>query len=158
MRIRSRVLPSLIVFILMFAFPSCHPLTLLEAILCRDNATYGSISPRAKYTAFVYQRSCGATTGVATFVAIQPGVGDLKGKGEDTILAVDCVVPIGLYWTDETHLSVECLGLPTDRVWQKQFTWREVTIAYESYGEIDCTDHSQVQHPRREDSRKRKGE
>lgn len=101
--------------------------------LCKEEITIGNITPDGRHVASVYQRSCGATTGWATFVNIRPRSTRFRGGGKDVIFGADGLYPIGVYWSDNTHLRVEYIRCPQNKIFKQEKSWKDVAISYVSY-------------------------
>jgi hypothetical protein len=103
---------------------------------CKNTITFGAISPDGRYVATVYQRACGAPTGVATRVEIQSLSTKFKGQPKDSIFAFAGPIPVGVVWIDNSSLRVECIRCAPDKIFKQEKAWKDVTISYESYGDI----------------------
>ena len=116
------------------ACPSCRPENFDFFNTCVEQQVIGGMSPNAQYSAVVYQRSCGATTGWGTFITIFPSSEKFKGGGKGVIYGIDGLYGINVTWPDDTHLRVECIRCDQTKIFKQDSKWRDVTVSYESYG------------------------
>ncbi len=131
--IRAGVLGALL---LSCIFSGCDLYQLADAIgMCEDRISFGAVSPDERYIATAYHRDCGATTDTTTYVNIRSATAKFVGQGKDVVLAIEWLVPIGLFWTDNVHLSVQAIGCPS-KVYRQEMVWHDISISYESFGQI----------------------
>lgn len=128
-----------IVATLIILFVACwcyfYPLSDLVG-LCRNEITFAATAPDGRYVATVYQRRCGPPSRSAIYVSIRAVPSRFKATPNDSILVIDWTLPIGLFWTDNSHLVVQSIGWPADHVVRQEKVWHDVSVSYESYGKI----------------------
>jgi hypothetical protein len=125
-----------IVALAALAYPSCRPENFDLLTTCEEKQVIGGMSPNGQYSAIVYLRSCGATTGWSTFITVFPNSQKFKGGGKDVIYGIDGLYGISVIWLDDTHLRVDCIRCDQTKIFKQDSKWRDVTVSYESYGSI----------------------
>ncbi len=88
-------------------------------------------NPNNQYEARVFKRDCGATTSIATVVAIR-GKKHISESQDIFVVAGD--VPILIYWTDINELLILTSfdnSLESDLVYKKVLNWDSIRITYE---------------------------
>jgi hypothetical protein len=81
--------------------------------LCRDEILNQSISPDGKWSAKTVLRDCGATTAETNLVYLQPAGTPAKKLG-DVVVVVRHDHGVGLSWSDNKTLVVDCTGCGND--------------------------------------------
>jgi hypothetical protein len=85
-------------------------------------------SPTGRYTAAVFHRECGATTGFNTQIALRRSWRDFS-YDSGKVLAMDGRHVLSLKWVDDEHLVVL---LPADQVNIQEHMWKDVTVEYKA--------------------------
>ena len=85
-------------------------------------------SPSDKYEVIVYTKDCGATTSVATIVALRQGG---SANTFETVVAVDAVGGVSVDWLGPDQLSVSLpVRISSPNVFGKVKHWQAVSIDY----------------------------
>ena len=95
--------------------------------LCGNDELVETVSPNGKLKAVSFRRSCGATTGYSTHVAILPAAKRLPNEPGNTFVADDEVTVIAR-WLDDQQLIIS--GGATGAI-RREASVRRFQIVYE---------------------------
>ncbi|MEI7038349.1 hypothetical protein [Fulvimonas yonginensis] len=93
---------------------------------CGNEIVPRSASPSRAISAVVFNRHCGATTGLNTQVSIVRGSAAPSGAGNTLIL--EGTVPLKLRWVSESGLQIT--GLSSAKVFKQEQWVAGVSVAY----------------------------
>jgi len=97
--------------------------------LCENEVSQTVISPSGKMKAVVFNRNCGATTGLNTQVSIIPASGSLPSDGGNTLI-LGGAVPLRVEWLSDSTLRLG--GLGGAKVFLQSHSAAGVSISYGS--------------------------
>ena len=95
--------------------------------MCGNEVSQTVPSPSGKFAAVVFNRNCGATTGLNTQVAIVPGGTKIANDAGNTFIA-NGTVPLTLRWQSDAALQIS--GFGNVSTFKKESQVFGVTISY----------------------------
>ncbi|MDR7270316.1 hypothetical protein J2X20_002974 [Pelomonas saccharophila] len=94
---------------------------------CENNTVAKVASPSGRFSAVVFSRNCGATTGFNTQLSIVPA-DDAPGEETGSAFIADGTVPLKLEWISDTELAVS--GTQGSKNFKQERHVRGVLISY----------------------------
>jgi len=86
-----------------------------------------TVSPTSKYEVRVFKRDCGATTLIATVVAIR----EIKKKNEyQDLFILEGDLQITARWIDTTELLISSSSMDQESIYKKILHWNDVRVIY----------------------------
>lgn len=92
---------------------------------CGDELVSEAASPGGVFTAVVFVRNCGATTGYATHVGMRRRGGDLSEAARNIVFSIEGTPELRILWPEDRRLRIE---YPGARVLPMAPEWRDVVI------------------------------
>lgn len=105
---------------------------LLQSCGACENDIFQTISsPSQKYSAVIFNRDCGATTGFSTQISIT-GFGDSLSNNGGNILVIDnhpSKTKVQVLWLSDSELTITSLG--KNKIYSQEHSFGKVKINYE---------------------------
>ncbi len=98
--------------------------------LCGKEVLQEAVSPDGRYKASVYEGSCGSTTGVATYIAVERNFDTLLAKEADVLIANGDRMSVGVRvrWSGPRALVVSWRG--SERVFLAESQVLGISVDY----------------------------
>lgn len=101
---------------------------------CGDTVLSNIKSPDGLYSATLYERNCGATTGFSTLITVSNAGQMATPDDDDHVVFIASVPPVlRLRWESSTVLSIaspDGAPIPAREIFRQQKNWNRVQILY----------------------------
>lgn len=96
-----------------------------DRLMCGEHQAMTVVSPGGKYSATVFERDCGATTGFVTLVMLYPSRDQPKADREQAVVLYEGKVQAQLKWKTDHELYISASDAELLKVNTK---WQDVAL------------------------------
>lgn len=97
---------------------------------CEDTIRAEVRSPGGKHIATLFERNCGATAALVTYVNLRESSTEFDVEEGNIFLVEEEPQQVNIVWNNAEDLHMECLECGSEDVFKQEKSWKDLTITY----------------------------